>query len=350
MSTGYLHARYFGQLLAPIYLSADWSFSCIPLVEHITDPRNLAAAILYAYFLYVSLAAKPLQLAWQLLGIARDTLPRHRAVPAAEAGPSTSQEHSSAAPAAARVPADGMTSTAAVVAASNGLGYARWRVLVVVGLLVAPFFPASNVLFYVGTFIGERLLYVPSVGFCILVADLLGRLVPTGAPQPQQEQKPQPASNQTNTNKKSSTSTDNKTEGPATAAYAATPTEGESFTAAAETASSGPSFSDWHAPPRPQQQQLQQTCRLSAFSKGLAISLLVALAAAYAGRTVVRNMDWWDEERLFLSAEKVCPDSAKVQQNCGVLQRRYQNYNTAMRHFRCAGTCGFPFSSVSSLC
>lgn len=38
---------------------------------------------------------------------------------------------------------------------------------------VGPFFPASNVLFYVGTFIGERLLYLPSVGFCLLAANML---------------------------------------------------------------------------------------------------------------------------------------------------------------------------------
>ena len=44
-----------------------------------------------------------------------------------------------------------------------------------VGLVVGPFFPASNVLFYVGTFIGERLLYFPSIGFCILAAELLLR-------------------------------------------------------------------------------------------------------------------------------------------------------------------------------
>ena len=36
---------------------------------------------------------------------------------------------------------------------------------------VAPFFPASNVMFYVGTFIGERLLYCPSIGFCMLAAE-----------------------------------------------------------------------------------------------------------------------------------------------------------------------------------
>lgn len=32
---------------------------------------------------------------------------------------------------------------------------ARWRLLVVGGLVVGPYFPASNVLFYVGTFIGR---------------------------------------------------------------------------------------------------------------------------------------------------------------------------------------------------
>ena len=36
---------------------------------------------------------------------------------------------------------------------------------------MAPFFPASNVMFYVGTFIGERLLYCPSIGFCLLAAE-----------------------------------------------------------------------------------------------------------------------------------------------------------------------------------
>lgn len=43
---------------------------------------------------------------------------------------------------------------------------ARWRLAVAAGLLVGPFFPASNVLFYVGTFIGERLLYFPSGKQC----------------------------------------------------------------------------------------------------------------------------------------------------------------------------------------
>jgi hypothetical protein len=45
-------------------------------------------------------------------------------------------------------------SVAATTQAGERLWGARWRLVVLAGLLVGPFFPASNVLFYVGTFIG----------------------------------------------------------------------------------------------------------------------------------------------------------------------------------------------------
>jgi hypothetical protein len=41
-------------------------------------------------------------------------------------------------------------------------------------LLVVPFLPAANVFFPVGTVLGERLLYVPSMGFCLGVGALAG--------------------------------------------------------------------------------------------------------------------------------------------------------------------------------
>mmetsp|Transcript_19304 Transcript_19304/g.44900 ORF Transcript_19304/g.44900 Transcript_19304/m.44900 type:complete len:773 (-) Transcript_19304:105-2423(-) len=41
--------------------------------------------------------------------------------------------------------------------------------LVALALMVVPFVPASNILFPIGTVIGERLLYMPSVGFSLLV-------------------------------------------------------------------------------------------------------------------------------------------------------------------------------------
>ncbi|CAB1345815.1 unnamed protein product [Coregonus sp. 'balchen'] len=50
------------------------------------------------------------------------------------------------------------------------------EVLVGVLFLVFPFIPASNVFFRVGFVVAERVLYMPSMGYCILVAHGLGRL------------------------------------------------------------------------------------------------------------------------------------------------------------------------------
>lgn len=38
------------------------------------------------------------------------------------------------------------------------------------GLLAIPFLPATNMFFYVGFVIAERVMYIPSMGFCLLVA------------------------------------------------------------------------------------------------------------------------------------------------------------------------------------
>lgn len=41
--------------------------------------------------------------------------------------------------------------------------------LMFVAFMVLPFIPATNILFYVGFVIAERVLYIPSVGFCLLL-------------------------------------------------------------------------------------------------------------------------------------------------------------------------------------
>lgn len=46
-----------------------------------------------------------------------------------------------------------------------------------VSLLAFPLLPASNLFFYVGFVIAERVLYLPSVGYCLLVAQGLDVLV-----------------------------------------------------------------------------------------------------------------------------------------------------------------------------
>eukprot|EP00879_Flechtneria_rotunda_P010231 GHRR01010697.1.p1 GENE.GHRR01010697.1~~GHRR01010697.1.p1 ORF type:complete len:543 (+),score=175.66 GHRR01010697.1:144-1631(+) len=80
------------------------------------------------------------------------------------------------------------------------------------------------------------------------------------------------------------------------------------------------------------QQQLRR--RNSTGREILLAVIMTAVLLGYGVRTVVRNIDWWNEERLFMAALRTCPNSAKVQQNCGVLMRRYQDHDKALSHFR----------------
>lgn len=59
----------------------------------------------------------------------------------------------------------------------------RWRAELLVGLalLVVPFVPATGLFMEVGFVLAERILYIPSMGFCLLVAGAVNRVsFPTG--------------------------------------------------------------------------------------------------------------------------------------------------------------------------
>ncbi|KAM3869869.1 protein O-mannosyl-transferase TMTC3 [Diretmus argenteus] len=97
-------------LLNPSELCCDWTMGTIPLVESPLDLRNLATLSFYT-----------------LLGLLAYHSLRYR--------------HSSAK-----------------------------TVIMALSLIVLPFIPASNLFFPVGFVVAERVLYVPSMGFCVLVA------------------------------------------------------------------------------------------------------------------------------------------------------------------------------------
>ena len=106
--------------------------SSVPLVRSLSDPRNLATLSLYL-----------------LLG--------HLAYRAL----TSSSQHES--------------SVIALRFASFSLCYIISSIftllfLLSLGLLVLPFIPATNLLFPVGFVVAERVLYLPSMGFCLLVA------------------------------------------------------------------------------------------------------------------------------------------------------------------------------------
>ena len=174
----YIHWRYFLLLLNPSQLSADYSLNCIPMIESPSDYRYLLPITLYFTivilifigFYYFNMNNKYLNIIY-LFG---------------------------------------------------------WLSMLIT------FFPASNVLIYVGTLIGERLLYVPSIGFCMIFGII------------------------------------------------------------------------WYY----FDNYLQK-------KKIIRIILFVAILCWYiwlCTLTYQRNLEWKSEETLFMSAQKVCNDSAKVQQ------------------------------------
>lgn len=117
LTYSYLLAFNVWLLLAPITLCYDWQVGSIPLVETIWDVRNLATV---------------------LLAVAMASLSLH------------------------------------CVAAFKKLEHKE--VLTGLLFLVFPFIPASNLFFRVGFVVAERVLYMPSMGYCILFVHGLSKL------------------------------------------------------------------------------------------------------------------------------------------------------------------------------
>ncbi|XP_032893910.1 protein O-mannosyl-transferase TMTC3 [Amblyraja radiata] len=97
-------------LLNPSELCCDWTMGTVPLVESILDVRNLATL---AFYVLVALL---------------------------------------------------------ILNSLRNPGESSQVVLMALSFMVLPFIPASNLFFPVGFVVAERVLYVPSMGFCLLVA------------------------------------------------------------------------------------------------------------------------------------------------------------------------------------
>ncbi|KAM5251769.1 protein O-mannosyl-transferase TMTC1 isoform 4-T4 [Hipposideros larvatus] len=117
LTYSYLLAFNVWLLLAPVTLCYDWQVGSIPLVETLWDTRNLATILLAAVMALLSLHC---------------------------------------------------------LAAFKRLEHKE--VLVGLLFLVFPFIPASNLFFRVGFVVAERVLYMPSMGYCILFVHGLSKL------------------------------------------------------------------------------------------------------------------------------------------------------------------------------
>lgn len=191
-------------LLFPARLSFDWSMSAVPLLEGAGDPRNLATLLFYACLGYVGV-----RVVRSLDQRARAPRVRSKQVHAngngvAAAGSSSQHSHffshiqssgRSQSPAHSHSNSNSSSSSSSFTSSpshrrtSNGsaesvspnssspslssssVSSVSLNVLIMsLSMVVFPFIPASNLFFYVGFVIAERILYIPSMGFCLLVA------------------------------------------------------------------------------------------------------------------------------------------------------------------------------------
>ncbi|ELU11461.1 hypothetical protein CAPTEDRAFT_171248 [Capitella teleta] len=173
----YLPFVNFWLLLCPRVLSFDWSMGAIPLVESCADLRNLCTLTFYSLFAYTvqyvatNINVKPAEKPHRNghhngfcsppapNGNLSNGVPRKRTPPQHQRRSSTSSSDSAG---------EDATPVASVPSAST---FDSLHVLVIsFALLIFPFIPATNLFFYVGFVIAERVLYIPSMGFALLVA------------------------------------------------------------------------------------------------------------------------------------------------------------------------------------
>ncbi|XP_043251643.1 protein O-mannosyl-transferase TMTC2-like [Colletes gigas] len=178
----YLPAASVRMLLCPSTLSFDWSMDAVPRITSILDSRNLESACLYAALIGASVwAVRTLRRSTKesSLGLVQTYHPRYASRCPVCAGRRAGGCHTDGCRAANNnngpfgdCHCAKRTGLVFSMTSSNGFASrqaAATGVVTSLGFLVLPFLPASNLFFYVGFVIAERILYLPSVGACLIV-------------------------------------------------------------------------------------------------------------------------------------------------------------------------------------
>ncbi|XP_034018928.1 protein O-mannosyl-transferase TMTC2a [Thalassophryne amazonica] len=157
-------------LLCPDKLSFDWSMDAVPLVKSLADWRNLHTVAFYFGFVLLAL--------FGLRGVtytAKETNGKSQVANGKSI--SNGNDYHTFDTSHNTNLDQGLPKTILNGSAEHHC-YPQWTslpptenlVLFSLGILSLPFIPATNLFFYVGFVIAERVLYIPSIGFCLLVA------------------------------------------------------------------------------------------------------------------------------------------------------------------------------------
>lgn len=154
--------------LCPRILSFDWSMTAIPLVESLSDYRNIFTIVFYStlvFLAYVTLSyinnhSEGVKLHMNGNGHSDHVI--------------NSSKHSTGKHKTLLIQRQTSLMSESALSTTNtsslNMSPHSMNVLIFsISLIVLPFIPASNLFFYVGFVIAERVLYIPSMGFCLLV-------------------------------------------------------------------------------------------------------------------------------------------------------------------------------------
>ena len=177
----YLPVFNFWLLICPRTLSFDWSMDSIPLVESLLDVRCAIILMFYGFFAILGIRClsgciwsveniggqakeeKILKLPLSVMKVKKN-LSKNGTRPATNCtnGANFPSSNGASLHKNNNLPLQGPFS----VQSKKSFQAA----IVALGILVLSFLPASNLFFYVGFVVAERILYIPSLGYCLLVA------------------------------------------------------------------------------------------------------------------------------------------------------------------------------------
>ncbi|XP_070709887.1 protein O-mannosyl-transferase TMTC2-like [Pempheris klunzingeri] len=155
-------------LFCPDKLSFDWSMDAVPLVRSLADWRNLHTVAFYGGFILLALfglrspTSKPKETNGKAYVTNGKSITNGNGYHAPDTNHNTDQGP----------PKTTLNGSAALYhcPARTPLPPTENLVVFSLGIMSLPFIPATNLFFYVGFVIAERVLYIPSIGFCLLVA------------------------------------------------------------------------------------------------------------------------------------------------------------------------------------
>ncbi|XP_012943423.1 protein O-mannosyl-transferase TMTC2 [Aplysia californica] len=213
LTYNYLPSANFWMLLCPRILSFDWSMEAVPLLESLDDFRNLSTLVFYACLVFVFVRVSQTIDSWP--GEAEESSEWKHSSRRKQNNNSLSyggkfvntngssgssngvhQTHSNGSHKSSKYSSvhsssnggshstkslyNNVTNSGSVSSDLNertmshfsatGPSYRTVDVVIIcISIIVFPFIPASNLFFYVGFVIAERILYIPSMGVCLLV-------------------------------------------------------------------------------------------------------------------------------------------------------------------------------------